>query len=61
VLDNAQLEMQRAHLPVARFYPLAGGGDFHERIADDFQRATQVICAITGLNECKMSRLTSPF
>jgi phosphoenolpyruvate carboxylase len=51
VLDNAQLEMKRAHLPMARFYSLAEGGDFHERIVDDFQRAAQAICAITGQAE----------
>jgi hypothetical protein len=44
-------EMGSAHLPIARFYSLARGGDFHERIADDFQRATQAICAITGRAE----------
>jgi phosphoenolpyruvate carboxylase len=74
VLDNAQLDMRRAHLPIAHFYSLAHGGnhqgspspprnhktirkrsgvsgDFHERIAEDFQRATQAICAITGQSE----------
>jgi phosphoenolpyruvate carboxylase len=51
VVDNAQLEMARAHLPIARFYALAHNGDFHERIMDDFQRATQAICAITGQTE----------
>lgn len=51
VLDNAQLEMGRARLPIACFYPLARGGNFHERIVDDFQRATRAICAITGQAE----------
>lgn len=47
VVDNAQLEMKRAHLPVAHFYSQAGSGDFHERIVDDFQQATHAVCAIT--------------
>jgi phosphoenolpyruvate carboxylase len=51
VLDNAQLEMKRAHLPIARFYSSAHHGDFHQRIAEDFQRATDAICAITGQAE----------
>ncbi len=51
VLDNAQLEMKRAHLAIAGFYAQARGESFHQSIADDFQRATQAICAITGQAE----------
>ena len=51
VLDNAQLEMKRAHLAIAGFYAQARGESFHQNIVDDFQRATQAICAITGQAE----------
>ncbi|MDL1879370.1 phosphoenolpyruvate carboxylase, partial [Cytophagia bacterium CHB2] len=51
VLDNAQLEMKRAHLAIAGFYAQARRESFHQIIVDDFQRATQAICAITGQAE----------
>ncbi len=51
VLDNAQLEMKRAHLSIARFYSDSNGGRFHEAIVQDFDRAAQAICAITRQEE----------
>ncbi|HET8653916.1 MAG TPA: phosphoenolpyruvate carboxylase [Longimicrobiaceae bacterium] len=53
VVDNAQNEMARARLPIARRYARlaedAGfGGDYHERIAGDFQRARDALVRITG-------------
>ena len=51
VLDNAQLEMKRAHLAIAGFYAQSRSESFHQNIVDDFQRATQAICAITGQTE----------
>jgi phosphoenolpyruvate carboxylase len=51
VMDNAQLEMKRAHLPIARFYAHAGSERFHETIVQDFERAEQAIGAITGQAE----------
>lgn len=51
VLDNAQLEMKRAHLAIAGFYAQSRHESFHQSIVDDFQRATQAICAITGQAE----------
>jgi phosphoenolpyruvate carboxylase len=51
VLDNAQLEMRRAHLPMARFYSESHDRRFHEMIVEDFERATKAICAITGQAE----------
>jgi phosphoenolpyruvate carboxylase len=51
VVDNAQLEMARARLPVASAYDdLAGGGHsrFHEHIAQDYARARAALLAVTG-------------
>jgi phosphoenolpyruvate carboxylase len=53
VVDNAQLEMARARLPIAALYdPLAGAADgrpdFHARIADDHRRASDAVLRITG-------------
>jgi phosphoenolpyruvate carboxylase len=47
-IDNAQQEMARARLPVARWYAGAGGADLHARLADEFARAERAILAITG-------------
>ncbi|MGH7490879.1 MAG: phosphoenolpyruvate carboxylase [bacterium] len=51
VLDNAQLEMKRAHLAIARFYAHASSAHFHETIVQDFERAVQAIGAITRQRE----------
>ena len=48
VVDNAQLEMKRAHLPIARYYDQLSKQHFHERIASDFKQAETAICRITG-------------
>ncbi|MDX1530317.1 MAG: phosphoenolpyruvate carboxylase, partial [Rhodothermales bacterium] len=53
VLDNAQREMARARLPIARRYARLADDDgtdaagFHARIADDFERARAAILAVT--------------
>ena len=48
VIDNAQLEMKRAHLIIARFYDELFPGKFHRTITKDFQAASDIICQITG-------------
>lgn len=48
VLDNAQLEMQRAHLAIAHFYSSEQGIAFHQRIAGDYEQAANAIRRITG-------------
>jgi phosphoenolpyruvate carboxylase len=47
-IDNAQQEMARARLPVARWYAGDAGAGFHQRLADEFDRAERAILAITG-------------
>ncbi len=47
-IDNAQQEMARARLPVARWYAGEGGTAFHARLAEEFERAERAILAITG-------------
>lgn len=49
LVDNAQREMARARLSIAREYDrLGSGGGFHERITDDFEHARRAILSITG-------------
>ncbi len=53
VVNNAQREMARARLEIARAYALQAAADgqqpsLHERIAADFERARRAILAITG-------------
>jgi phosphoenolpyruvate carboxylase len=53
VLDNAEREMARARLPVARRYAALAEdpeapGSFHRRIADDFAAAAAAVAAVTG-------------
>jgi phosphoenolpyruvate carboxylase len=54
IVDNAQLEMGRARLPIAALYDSLvrsmGGGvaDFHARIAADFARARDAVLRVTG-------------
>lgn len=52
-IDNAQREMARARLPIARFYAHEhpDGGVFHDRIAGDFDLARRAILRITGQSE----------
>lgn len=47
-VDNAQQEMARARLPVARWYAGRSGAALHERLSDEFQRAERAVLAITG-------------
>ncbi len=49
-IDNAQQEMARARLPVARWYVGDDGAHFHQRLADEFAKAQRAILAITGQN-----------
>ena len=51
VLDNAQLEMARSHLPIARFYAGSPDDPFHRRIERDFLLAREAILQITGQKE----------
>lgn len=48
VLDNAQREMARTHIPTAQSYRDIDDGSFHRRITDDFDKATEAIQKITG-------------
>ncbi len=48
VIDNAQLELKRAHLVIARYYDELLPGKFHKTIMKDFGTASDVICQITG-------------
>jgi phosphoenolpyruvate carboxylase len=54
VVDNAQREMARARLEIARRYARLdpeNGAECHERIARDFDAARSAILAITGQQE----------
>ncbi len=48
VLDNAQLEMARAHLPIAQHYSRMSQFDFHKIIENEFQEALDAILRVTG-------------
>ncbi|TYP91932.1 Phosphoenolpyruvate carboxylase, type 1 [Fodinibius salinus] len=48
VLDNAQREMARTHIPTANVYEDIEDGTFHKRITKDFKKAEQAIKKITG-------------
>ncbi|MFG0282959.1 MAG: phosphoenolpyruvate carboxylase [Phycisphaerales bacterium JB039] len=47
-IDNAQQEMARARLPVARWYTAQADPGLHDRLAAEFERAREAILAITG-------------
>ncbi|MFG0274452.1 MAG: phosphoenolpyruvate carboxylase [Phycisphaerales bacterium] len=47
-IDNAQQEMARARLAVARWY--TGDGELHARLAAEYARAERAVLAITGQN-----------
>ncbi|MGM0546008.1 MAG: phosphoenolpyruvate carboxylase [Bacteroidota bacterium] len=51
VLDNAQREMARTHIPTAKNYRDNDSGAFHNRIVDDFEKAAKAILEITGQKE----------
>lgn len=56
VVDNAQLELVRAHMPTARLYasrvqPAELGQRLHQTIEQEYQRTVQWILRITGQTE----------
>ncbi|WP_440999485.1 phosphoenolpyruvate carboxylase [Fodinibius sp. SL11] len=51
VLDNAQREMARTHIPTANIYEDNDGGQFHRRITEDFDKAVDAIKQITEQDE----------
>ncbi|MDZ7681795.1 MAG: phosphoenolpyruvate carboxylase [Fodinibius sp.] len=51
VLDNAQREMARTHVPTSEMYRDIDDGSFHERIIGDFEKATEAIKKITGQDD----------
>ncbi len=48
IIDNAQQEMARARLAVARWYAGASRQDLHDRVAAEFARAEHAVLAVTG-------------
>jgi phosphoenolpyruvate carboxylase len=48
VLDNAQREMARTHIPTSNIYEDIDNGSFHKQITDDFEEAVKVIKKVTG-------------
>ena len=48
MIDNAQQEMARARLEIARWYAGEAGAAVHERIAREFDAAQAAVLAITG-------------
>ena len=69
VIDNAQAEMARARLDIAKRYASLSDGEFHERIQRDFELTQHVILQITGQSELldnnpviqKSIRLRNPY
>ena len=69
VVDNAQAEMARARLDMAKRYASLSDGTFHERIQRDFELAQRAILQITGQSELldnnpviqKSIRLRNPY
>lgn len=51
VLDNAQREMARTHIPTSSIYHDIDDGRFHNRITEDFDKAENAIKQITGQDE----------
>ena len=51
LIDNAQQEMARARLLIARCYDQLGGGTQYERIGAEYERARLAILRITGQRE----------
>ena len=51
LIDNAQQEMARARLEVARWYAGDEGAALHGRLADEFRLARDAILAVTGQRE----------
>jgi phosphoenolpyruvate carboxylase len=48
ILDNAQREMARTHIPTSTIYEDIDDGSFHEEITEDFRKAEAAIKKITG-------------
>lgn len=48
IIDNAQLEMGRAKLDIARYYTVSSDQNFHDQIQLDFKKATTAILKITN-------------
>jgi phosphoenolpyruvate carboxylase len=55
VVDNAEREMARARLPIARYYAeqsgSTGGAEIHDLIAEEFSLARAALLRITGSRE----------
>lgn len=51
VLDNAQREMARTHIPTATMYRDIDDGAFHRMIVEDFKKAVAAIKEITGQSQ----------
>lgn len=51
VLDNAQREMARTHIPTASKYKDIDDGSFHKRITEDFKKVEEAIKKITGQDQ----------
>lgn len=48
ILDNAQREMARTHLPTAKSYTSSIDGKFYGKISGDYKKAEEAILSITG-------------
>jgi phosphoenolpyruvate carboxylase len=51
VLNNAQLEMARTRLPIAKYYQSLSTVNFDERIREEFSKAREAILQISGQEE----------
>jgi phosphoenolpyruvate carboxylase len=51
VLDNAQREMARTHIPTSGIYEDIDDGSFHKRITADFKKAEEAVKKITRQDE----------
>ena len=56
ILDNAQLEMARTRLAVAKHYNELSSADFHAVISEDFMMAKDAILKISGQNTIMADR-----
>ncbi len=69
VLDNAQREMARTRLHIAKHYRVLSDKNYHDRIASDFKKAHRMILEITRQDELmtdhpviqKSVRLRNPY
>ncbi|MDG5765897.1 phosphoenolpyruvate carboxylase [Balneolales bacterium ANBcel1] len=51
VIDNAQRELARAHLDIARYYSRQVEKEFHHVIEEEFSKARRVLLSISGEEE----------